>query len=135
MSAANRRDPARVTRYGKPIVDRRPDPPAPDGRFARTMVTGYQQDDPFAGVACPLQGEIDRVPRTVEIHPVQIDHAIGLHGPGAELAVPCPVQRCAGAKRPRRQHDLSNGYRRPRNGRLLLRWRFYRRLRLVRRLT
>jgi hypothetical protein len=102
MSPAHRRDAARMTGNGKPIVNRRADLAALNRRLARPVMSRNQQDQPFARFARPFQRRVYRTPRAVEIHSMQIDHAVGLKPSGPQLPVPGAVERRSGVNRPRR---------------------------------
>jgi hypothetical protein len=93
VRAANGGDAGRVPRSGKPAVDRCADAPALDRRFARPMMAGNEQDDTVAGVNRLIENAVDRAPRIVECHPVQIEHPIGLGRARAKPPVPARVER------------------------------------------
>jgi len=76
VSAPNRCDSRGMARCGKPVVNRRPDFPAPNGRVVRTGVASDQQDDSLSSRDCAIETAIDRRPRLVEIETVEIEHAI-----------------------------------------------------------
>jgi hypothetical protein len=92
VRAANGGDAGRVPRSGKPAVDRCADAPALDRRFARPMMAGNEQDDTVAGVNRLIENAVDRAPRIVECHPVQIEHPIGLGRARAKPPVPACVE-------------------------------------------
>ena len=88
VRAANRGNARRVPRSGKPIVNGRADAAALDRRLARPVMTGNEQDNPVAGVNRLLETAVDGAPRTVERHPVQVEHPIGLGRARAKPPVP-----------------------------------------------
>jgi hypothetical protein len=78
MSASNRGDRARMARSREPVVDGGADLAALDRRIARTVMPGDQQDHAVASRDRLLQAAIDRLPGTVERHPVKIERAVGI---------------------------------------------------------
>ncbi len=56
------------------------------------MMSGDQQHDALAGGDRLFKAAIDRPPGSVEIHPVQIEHAVRLDVACAKPAIPGPVQ-------------------------------------------
>src|SRR5207302_528854 len=93
VRAANGGNARRVPRSGKPIVNGRADAAALDRRLARPVMTGNEQDDPVARVNRLLENTVDRSPRGVEGHPVEVEHPIRLGRARAELPVPARVER------------------------------------------
>jgi hypothetical protein len=93
MRAANRGDSRGVTRCGQPVVDRGADAASLDGLIARPMVAGDEKHDPVAGADCLVQSEVDRVPGAIEIHAVQVEHAVRGDGSGTQPPVPRAVER------------------------------------------
>ena len=93
MGSANRRDPRRVARCRKPIVNGGADLATQDRRLARTMMARDEQDNAIPGIARAFQREIDGPPSAIETVAVEIDDPVGLERAGAELPVPCPVER------------------------------------------
>jgi hypothetical protein len=96
MGSANRRDPGRVARCRKPVVNGGADLAAQDRRLARTMMARDEQDEAIPGIACAFQGDIDGPPGAVETVTVEVDDPVGLERAGAELPVPRPVERRSG---------------------------------------
>jgi len=92
MRAAHRGDPRGVAGRGKPIVDRSADSAALYGRIAAPVMARDEQHDAFTRSDRPLQAPVDGAPRGVEIHSVQIEHAIRLNFTRAEPPVPASVQ-------------------------------------------
>ena len=92
VRSTNRGNARRVPRSGKPVVDCGPNPPARDRRLARPMMAGNEQDDTVAGVNRLLENTVDRAPRSVERHPVQIERPVGLGRARAEPPVPACVE-------------------------------------------
>jgi hypothetical protein len=88
MSPANRGNRAGMARSREPVVDGRPDLAALYRRIARAVMPGDQQDHSVAARDCLLQATIDRLPRSVERHPVEIERAIRLDIARPKPAVP-----------------------------------------------
>lgn len=80
-----------VPRSLQPVVDGGADLAPLDRRIAGPRVAGYQQDDPVTRGHCALQPVVDGPPCLVEIEAVEVDHAVGFDGAGAEAAVPGSV--------------------------------------------
>ena len=78
MRAANGSDIARVARGGEPVVNGRPDPSALDWWLTGTVMARDQQHDAIAPRNRLGEPAIDGVPGSVEIHPMQVEHAVGL---------------------------------------------------------
>ena len=78
VRAAHRGDPRSVSRDRQPVVNRGADLASLDRWLAGSMMSGDEQDEPVTGIFGPLQLEIDRPPRTIEIEAVKIDDAVGL---------------------------------------------------------
>jgi hypothetical protein len=76
MSATHGGDTIGVARDGEPVVNRCADRPAPDWRLTRTVMTGDEQKDAVAACDRLLESAIDRVPRGVEGHSVQVEHPV-----------------------------------------------------------
>ena len=107
VSAPDCCDPGRMPRGGEPVVDRRADAPARDGRFTRPMMAGNQQDDAVASVDRLFQRPIDCTPGAIEILAVKVDDPIRLERAAAELPVPaCVKRRSRAGWRRRRPPDL-----------------------------
>ena len=81
-----------MPRSGKPVVDGRADAPARDRRLARPMMAGNEQDNAVTGINRLLENAVDRAPRGVERHPVQVEHPVGLGRARAEPPVPACVE-------------------------------------------
>jgi len=96
VRSADRRDATRVARSGQPVMHRRPNSPSLNRRLAGPLVTGDQQNDAFATADRTLQRMVDRRPRAVEVHSVQIEDPVGLYRAAAQLLVPATVQRLIG---------------------------------------
>ena len=73
--------------------------PAPDRRLAGALMAGDQQHDPLAARDRLLQRRGRSPPRAVEVHPVQVDDAVGLDARRARSPVPAAVERRAGNRR------------------------------------
>ena len=92
VGAANGRNPRRVARHREPVVDCGADSAALDRRIARPVVSGDQKQHAIPGRNCPFETAIDRPPRSVEVHPVEIEHSIGLDCAVFEAPVPAAVE-------------------------------------------
>ena len=73
-------------------MDRGADRASADGRIARTVVAGDQQNDAIAVRDRPVQFTVDRSPSAVERHSVEIDDPIGLDAAASEPLVPTAVE-------------------------------------------
>ena len=92
MGAADGRDRASVTRRVEPVVNRRPDLAALDGRLARPMMAGDQQDDALAPRDRLVEPAVDRLPSRVEGQPVKVEHSVRLDRAGAKATVPACIE-------------------------------------------
>lgn len=101
MRASNGRDPGRVPRSGKPVMDRRADAAPLDRRIAGTVVAGDQQNYTLSRVNRPLERPVDRLPGGIEVHAVEIDDPVRLNGARAKLPVPAAIEGGSGARRRR----------------------------------
>ena len=97
MGPADRGDARCVARSGKPIVNSRTDSSSLDRRIAGAMMPRDQQQHPLAGHDCLLEPAVDRTPGAIEIHAVEIEGALRLHGARAKPPVPASIER--GARR------------------------------------
>ena len=70
-----------------------PNTPALDGRFTRPMVAGNQQQNAVSAGDRLLESAVDCGPRAVQIHPVEIEHAVGLDRTAPQLLVPAAIER------------------------------------------
>ena len=80
VGSTNSGDPGSVARGAKPVMDRRPDLATLDGRLARSVVTGDEQDEAIPGIFGTFKRKVDRSPGAVEGVAVEIDDAVGLKG-------------------------------------------------------
>jgi hypothetical protein len=78
MGTANGCDIGRVARGGEPVVDRCADPAALDRRLSGTVMAGDQQNDALAASNCLLEAPVDCAPCGVEVHPMEVEHSVGL---------------------------------------------------------
>src|SRR4051794_34499941 len=92
VRAAHGSNARRVPRSGKPVVDRGPNAPARDRRLAWPMMAGNEQDNAVAAVNRLLENAVDRAPRGVERHPMQVEDPVRLGRARAEPAVPTRVE-------------------------------------------
>ena len=67
-----------VPRSGKPVVHGRADFAALHRRVTRTMMAGDQQQNALTAPDRVLESTVDRAPCAVEVHAMQIEHAVGL---------------------------------------------------------
>jgi hypothetical protein len=93
MGAADSGNSPGVARRCKPVVHRCANLSPLDRRLSGAVMAGDQEHEAISGIGSAFQSGIDRVPCAVEIEPVKIDDAIGLDASGAELAIPCAVER------------------------------------------
>ena len=93
VRAANRSDVAGMAGGGKPVVHGRADRSAADRGLSRPLVTGDEKDEPLPAADRLVEAAIDRLPRTIEAHSVQVDYSVGLDRAASEAAIPCAVQR------------------------------------------
>jgi len=73
VGAAHGGDIGGVARRGEPVVDGGADTPALDRRIARPVVAGDQQQHAVPGRNRLLKPTVDRLPRAIEVHPVEIE--------------------------------------------------------------
>jgi hypothetical protein len=95
MRAPDSRDIGGMARRGEPVVDGGADPAALNWRFPRTMMPGDEQDDALAAGDCPLKTLVDRLPRGVEVHAMQVEHPVRLDRTALEALVPRRIEMCA----------------------------------------
>ena len=88
MSPANRGDRAGMARSREPVVDGGPDFAALDRRIARAVVPGDQQNHAVASRNRLLEAAIDRLPGSVERHPVEIERAVRIYIARTQPPVP-----------------------------------------------
>ena len=93
VSAPDRRDISGMAGSREPVMDGSSDPAPQHGRITRPMMPRNEEHDPVAARNRLLQTPIDRSPGPVEIHAVQVEHAVGLDHAAAELLVPASVKR------------------------------------------
>jgi hypothetical protein len=95
VRSADRRNMRRMSRRGKPVVNRRADSTALHGRVAGTVVPSNQEHHALAGDDRPLKSTVDGAPRRIEVHSVQIEDAIRLDRAAAKALVPAAVESAA----------------------------------------
>lgn len=78
VRSADRRNARCMSRYGKPIVNRRTDSTTVQGRIAGTMVSGDQEHQALAGGDRLLKATVDGTPCRIEIHSVHVQNAVRL---------------------------------------------------------
>jgi hypothetical protein len=88
MSASNRSNRARMARSREPVVYGGPDLAPLDWRIARAVMPGDQENHAVAARDRLLQAAIDRLPRSVERHPVEVKRAIRIGIARAQAPVP-----------------------------------------------
>src|SRR5690348_16042894 len=89
---ADRCDVAGVPRGGEPVMNRRPDRPAPHRRLAGALVARDEQDEALALADRQFQSAVNRAPRAVKAHPVEVDDPVGFDASAAETPIPAPVE-------------------------------------------
>jgi hypothetical protein len=77
MGAAHGRNSGGMAGRFEPIMDRRTDRAAPDGRFAGAIVPRNQEDDSLAARDRLIQGTVNGTPGAVEAHPMKVDDTVG----------------------------------------------------------
>jgi hypothetical protein len=85
-------DMLRMPGRSKPVVDSGPDAPSLHGRIAGPMMPGNQQENALAARNGLLESTVDRGPRAVEIHAMEIEHPVRLDRAAPELFVPAAVE-------------------------------------------
>lgn len=98
VCAPDRGDISSVPRSGEPVVNRGPNLAALDRRFAGPMVAGDEQENPLITANRKRQSTVDRVPRAVEIHSVEIKYPVRLDIARSEPPVPSPVEGRSGSR-------------------------------------
>ena len=93
VSAPHGGDTSGMARGRQPVVNRGPNSSTLDRRIARAMMTGDQEHDPVAARNRLIKPAVDRDPRSVEVHAMQVEHAIWLDRAAAKLFVPTAVER------------------------------------------
>jgi hypothetical protein len=92
MRASNCGDVLRMPGCSEPVVNRGPDAPTLHGRIAGPMMPGNQQENALAARNGLLERTVDRGPRAVEIHAMEIEHPVRLDRAAPELLVPSAVE-------------------------------------------
>lgn len=92
VGTSHGRDMGCVARGSEPVVHGCADPAAPDRRLARSVMAGDQQHQAVAARDRLLQAPVDRRPRLVERHAVQVQNAIRLDVAAPQPFVPAPVE-------------------------------------------
>jgi len=105
MSAPDRGDVGRMPRGGEPVMDGGADRASADRGLARAVVPRDEQQHAVAVGDCFVEGSIDRTPRSVEAHPMEIDGPVRLDAPAAEALVPATVESCSEAALLRRRNS------------------------------
>lgn len=80
----------------EPVVHGGPDSPSLDRRLAWTMMAGNQQKNAVAASNRLVEAAVDRSPGGLEIHSVEVEHAVRLDGTAAKLLVPAAVEGLLG---------------------------------------
>lgn len=76
----------------KPVVHGGANTPTLDGRIAWAVMTGDQQQDAVAARDRLLQTPVDCSPGDIEVHAVEVEHAVGLNCPAPQSLVPAAVE-------------------------------------------
>ena len=92
VSAPDRCNVGGVARCRQPIVDCSTDAPTLNGWLARSMMPGNQQDDSVASNDRLLEPSVNRRPRTIEVHAMEIDRHIGLDIAASKTLIPTPIE-------------------------------------------
>jgi hypothetical protein len=99
----NRGDIRRMARGFEPVMDRSPNPPSLDRRIAWPVMPGDQEQHAVAASDRLFETAIDCTPRGIEIHAMEVEHAIRLNRSAAKAFIPASVQG-AFRRRPRMCH-------------------------------
>lgn len=114
MCRSNGGNPRRMARRLEPVVDRRANFAPLDGGSALPGMACDQQDHSLSSGNRALQPGVDRAPRAVEVHSMQVDDAIRLDFAGTQAPVPARIERTGRGfcprRRPRRCRCRRNGY-------------------------
>ena len=78
VSAPHGGDISGMTRSGEPVVNGSTNAAALHRRIARPVVTGDEEHDAIAARNRLLEAAVDRCPGRIEIHPVKVEHEVGL---------------------------------------------------------
>ena len=97
MGVSDCSDARPMARRREPIVNRRADPSALNGRIPATMMPGYQQDDAVPGRNCLFERTVDRSPGGVEVHAMKVESTVGHDRTGAQLLVPTAIESRSGS--------------------------------------
>ena len=81
-----------VTGSREPVVDRRPDPPPLQRRFARALMAGDQEHEAVSTRDSFVEAAVDRSPGGIQIKAMEVDDAIQRSGPAAQLLVPAAIE-------------------------------------------
>lgn len=92
MGAAHRGNLRRMMRCIEPVVNRGAYRSAADRRLARAVMAGDQEHDPLAPRDRLLECAVNRLPGSIEAHPVKVDDAVGFDGAAAQPPVPAAVE-------------------------------------------
>lgn len=95
MSAPNRSDLRRVPRRREPVVHGSTDGAPADRWIAGALMAGDQENKTLASLDCLLERTVDRSPRSVEAHSMQVHHPIWSGSPAGKLAIPASVECCS----------------------------------------
>lgn len=88
----NGRNVRSVARSREPIVDRRPDPAALNRWLAWAVMARDQQQQAVSARNSLIEASVDRCPRRIKVHAMQVDDAIRRSRPAAQLLVPASVE-------------------------------------------
>jgi len=111
VSASDGGDIRGMARCGEPVVDGGADTPALDRRIAGPVMAGNQEQDPIAGRNRLIEAAVDRLPRAIKVHPVEVEGAIGHNRAAFETTVPAAVEGRSGFGFGGNQLRLSGSYR------------------------
>ena len=81
-----------VTGSREPVVDRSPDPPPLQRRFARALVAGDQKHEAVSTRDSFVEAAVNRSPGGIQIKAMEVDDAIQRSGPAAQLLVPAAIE-------------------------------------------
>lgn len=109
-----------MARCRQPVVHGCPDSAPLDRWVAGAMMAGDQQNDAFAIRYRLLEAAIDRRPRGVEVHAVQVQHPVRLNASSAQPLIPASIKSSLVDRNGRRARLRRDELVRPRNHSLRL---------------
>ena len=96
VRAAHRGNRRCMSRMGQPVVNGSTDLAALNGRFARAVMAGNQEQHALTAGNGLIETAVDREPGTVEVQPVKVEDTVRIDGAGAEPLVPSAIKCLVG---------------------------------------